>query len=67
MIKTKLVVTHHTLCLSIYTGGSVSSDISFDAVSNLYFANGVRDRSLTIRILADDIPELTEVMTLIFT
>jgi G-protein coupled receptor 98 len=42
-------------------GDPVSSDISFDAVSDLYFTNGLTDRSLTIRILSDDIPEVTEV------
>ena len=44
-------------------GEPVSSDLSYDSISNLYFANGVRERSLTIRILPDDIPEVTEVCT----
>uniref|UniRef100_A0A1X7VF86 Staphylococcus aureus surface protein A n=3 Tax=Amphimedon queenslandica TaxID=400682 RepID=A0A1X7VF86_AMPQE len=43
------------------SGEPVSSDLTYDSISNLYFANGVRERSLTVRILSDDIPEITEV------
>ena len=45
-------------------GDPVSSDISHDQVSDLYFTDGTRDRSFSITILSDNIPEITEVREL---